>query len=177
MTLNLSIVELAVLFFCAVTLGIVIHFFITSRRNLKSSSPETEKSKHAVDEWKLKYFNEIEKKEKDIEEMQSLLLEAQESSQIYKEQVEELRLKRRSGPVSIEVGEERVVRVLLHQRRVEPGGKALGQGRLANANRALESDVAELQRGRSIAARFRRRQAMAPCYHAPRHSPRAPTRL
>jgi hypothetical protein len=91
MTLNLSIVELAVLFFCAVTLGIVIHFFITSRRNLKSSSPETEKSKHAVDEWKLKYFNEIEKKEKDIEEMQSLLLEAQESSQIYKEQVEELR--------------------------------------------------------------------------------------
>ena len=76
MTLNLSIVELAVLFFCAVTLGIVIHFFITSRRNLKSSSPETEKSKHSVDEWKLKYFNEIEKKEKDLEEMQNLLLEA-----------------------------------------------------------------------------------------------------
>jgi DNA repair exonuclease SbcCD ATPase subunit len=91
MTLNLSIVELAVLFFCAVTLGIVIHFFITSRRNLRSSSPETEKSKHAVDEWKLKYFNEIEKKEKDIGEIQSLLLEAQESNQMYKEQVEELR--------------------------------------------------------------------------------------
>jgi chromosome segregation ATPase len=91
MTLNLSIVELVVLFFCAVTLGIVIHFFITSRRSLKGSSLETDKSRQAVDEWKLKYFNEVEKKEKDMEDMQSLLSEAQESNQIYKEQVDELR--------------------------------------------------------------------------------------
>ena len=91
MTLNLSIVELVVLFFCAVTLGIVIHFFITSRRSLKGSPIEIEKNKQAVDEWKLKYFNEIEKKEKDVEEMQSLLAEAQESNQMYKEQIDELR--------------------------------------------------------------------------------------
>jgi chromosome segregation ATPase len=91
MTLNLSIIELAVLFFCAVTLGIVIHFFITSRRSLKGSPIEIEKNKQAVDEWKLKYFNEIEKKEKDVEEMQSLLAEAQESNQMYKEQIDELR--------------------------------------------------------------------------------------
>ena len=102
MTLNLSIVELAVLFFCAVSLGIVIHFFITSRRNLRSSSPETEKSKQAVDEWKLKYFNEIEKKEKDIEEMRNLLSEAQEGSQIYKEQVEELRRQQRRTQSEVE---------------------------------------------------------------------------
>jgi len=91
MTLNLSIIELAVLFFCAVTLGIVIHFFITSRRNLKGSSGDTEKHKQTVDEWKLKYFNEVEKKEKDYEEMRSQLLEAQEGNQLYKEQIEELR--------------------------------------------------------------------------------------
>ena len=91
MTLNLSIIELAVLFFCAVTLGIVIHFFITSRRNLKGSSSDTEKHKQTVDEWKLKYFNEVEKKEKDFEEMRSQLLEAQEGNQLYKEQIEELR--------------------------------------------------------------------------------------
>jgi hypothetical protein len=36
--------------------------------------------------------------------------------------------------------------------------------------------VAELQSARSIAARFRRRQAESPCYHAPRHSPRTPAR-
>ncbi len=91
MTLNLSIVELTVLFFCAVTLGIVIHFFITSRRSLKSPSIETEKNKQIVDEWKLKYFNEVERKEHEMEETKNLLAEAQESSQIYKEQVEELR--------------------------------------------------------------------------------------
>jgi chromosome segregation ATPase len=102
MTLNLSIVELAVLFFCAVILGIVIHFFITSRRNLRSSSPETEKSKQAIDEWKLKYFNEIEKKEKDNGEIQSLLMEAQESNQIYKEQIEELRRQQKRTQAEVE---------------------------------------------------------------------------
>jgi chromosome segregation ATPase len=91
MTLNLSIVELAVLFFCAVTLGIVIHFFITSRRSLKSPSFETEKNRQAIDEWKLKYFNEVETKEQEMGEMRNMLAEAQESSQIYKSEMEELR--------------------------------------------------------------------------------------
>jgi len=89
--MKISYVDLGILFGLAIVLGIVIHFVITSRRGLKRSSLEKEKSKQTVDEWKLKYFNEIEKKEKDVEEMQSLLLEAQESNQIYKEQIEELR--------------------------------------------------------------------------------------
>jgi chromosome segregation ATPase len=91
MTLNLSIIELAVLFFCAVTLGIVIHFFITSRRSLKSSSPESEKNKQTVDEWKLKYFNEVERKEQETEEVKKLLDEAEDGIRIYKEEIEELR--------------------------------------------------------------------------------------
>jgi chromosome segregation ATPase len=102
MTLNLSIVELAVLFFCAVTLGIVIHFFITSRRNLRGSSGETDKNKQAVDEWKLKYFNEIEKKEKDLGEMQGQLSEVQESNQIYKEQIDELRRQQKRAQSELE---------------------------------------------------------------------------
>src|SRR5678815_2015252 len=39
----------------------------------------------------MKYFNEVEKKEKDVEEIRSQLLEAQEGNQVYKEQIEELR--------------------------------------------------------------------------------------
>jgi chromosome segregation ATPase len=109
MTLNLSIVELAVLSFFAVTVGIAIHFVITSRRNLKSSSPETEKSKQAVDEWKLKYFNEIEKKEKDIEEIRSQLLEAQESNQIHKEQIEELRRQQKRTQSEVESTQKAMV--------------------------------------------------------------------
>lgn len=108
MTLNLSIVELVVLFFCAVTLGIVIHFFITSRRSLKGSPIEIEKNKQAVDEWKLKYFNEIEKKEKDVEEMQSLLAEAQESNQVYKEQIDELRRQQKRTQSEVESAQKTV---------------------------------------------------------------------
>jgi chromosome segregation ATPase len=91
MTLNLSIVELIVLFFCAVTLGVVIHFFIVSRRSLKGSPGETDKIKKNVDEWKLKYFNEVEVKEKELSEIKSHLSEAEENSRIYQMEMEELK--------------------------------------------------------------------------------------
>jgi chromosome segregation ATPase len=91
MTLNLSIVEVSVLFFCAVTLGVVIHFFITSRRNLRDSPIETEKIKKNVEDWKLKYFNEVEVKEKELSEIKSRLSEAEESNRIYQIEMEELR--------------------------------------------------------------------------------------
>jgi FtsZ-binding cell division protein ZapB len=91
MTLNLSIVELTVLFFCAVTLGVVIHFFITSRKSLKSSPVESEKIRKNADEWKLKYFNEVEVKEKEISELRSRLSEAEENNHIFRIEMEELR--------------------------------------------------------------------------------------
>jgi len=91
MMLNLSLIELLVLIFFAITLGIVIHFFIISRRGLKNSSVETEKLKKTADEWKLKYFNETERKENEVAEISSRLSEAQENSHIYREEIEELR--------------------------------------------------------------------------------------
>jgi len=95
MTLNLSIFELIVLFFCAVTLGIVIHFFITSRRNLKTSPVETERIKRNIDEWKLKYFNDIEIKEKEVSEFKARLSESEENNRIYKIEIEELQRQQR----------------------------------------------------------------------------------
>jgi len=91
MTLNLSIVELTVLFFCAVTLGVVIHFFITSRRSLRGSPIETEKIKKNVEDWKLKYFNEVEVKEKELSEVKSRLSQAEENNHIYQIEMGELR--------------------------------------------------------------------------------------
>jgi len=102
MTLNLSVVELAVLFFCAVTLGIVIHFFITSRRSLRGSSIDTDKNKQTVDEWKLKYFNEVERKEHDMEEIKNLLAESQDANQIYKEEIDELRRQQKRTQLELE---------------------------------------------------------------------------
>src|SRR5689334_3522549 len=109
MTLNLSIIELAVLFFCAVTLGIVIHFFITSRRSLKTSSVETERNKQTVDEWKLKYFNEVERKDQEMEEIKGLLNETQDGNRIYKEEIDELRKQQKRMQSELESAQKTVV--------------------------------------------------------------------
>jgi chromosome segregation ATPase len=103
MTLNLSIVELIVLFFCAISLGIVIHFFITSRRSLKGSPIETEKIKKNVEDWKLKYFNEIEAKEKELSEIKSRLSEAEENNHIYQIEMEELRRQQKRSQSEMEL--------------------------------------------------------------------------
>jgi chromosome segregation ATPase len=95
MTLNLSIIELIVLFFCAISLGVVIHFFITSRRSLKASPVETEKMKRNIDDWKLKYFNDIEAREKEVSELKTLLSETEENNRIYKIEIEELQRQQR----------------------------------------------------------------------------------
>jgi len=89
--MNLSAIELSVLLFCAITLGIVIHFFIVSRKNLQSSLIAAEKLKRTLDEWKLKYFNEVEKKHREIDQVRKELIESQENYKIYKLEAEELR--------------------------------------------------------------------------------------
>jgi chromosome segregation ATPase len=102
MTLNLSIVDVIILFFVAITLGVVIHFFITSRRSLKDSPIETEKIKKNVEDWKLKYFNEVEVKEKELSEVKSRLSEAEENNRIYQIEMEELRRQQRRTQTELE---------------------------------------------------------------------------
>ena len=50
------------------------------------------------------------------------------------EQVEELGLERGAGPAGVEIGEERIVGVFEHDRRVEPRAEPLGQRGLADAD-------------------------------------------
>ena len=64
-SLTLSLLEIIVLMVGAIVLGITIHFFITSRRQLKNSSIETDKTNKVNEEWKLKYFNEVEARDKE----------------------------------------------------------------------------------------------------------------
>ena len=102
MTLNLSIVELIVLFLCAISLGVVIHFFITSRRSLKASPVETEKMKRNIDDWKLKYFNDVEAREKEVSELKTLLSETEENNRIYKIEIEELQRQQKRAESELE---------------------------------------------------------------------------
>jgi chromosome segregation ATPase len=91
MTFNLSIIELIVLFFCAVSLGIVIHFFITSRRSLKNSFFDKERSSKKIDDWKLKYFNDVELKDKQLEDVKNRLTQTLETNRIYEIELDELK--------------------------------------------------------------------------------------
>jgi chromosome segregation ATPase len=104
-TLTLSVLEIILLFFGAITLGITIHFTLTSRRSLKDSMNEKDELNKFRDEWKSRYFNDIEIKEKDaqllkdqltgmknqLESVKEQLMEAEENTTIYSIEAEEMR--------------------------------------------------------------------------------------
>jgi DNA repair exonuclease SbcCD ATPase subunit len=89
--LTLSVIEIIVLLSGAVILGITIHFFIASRRGLKNSSVETEKIGKTLEEWKMKYFNDIELRDKELSAVKQQFQEAEENSNIYSIEAEEMR--------------------------------------------------------------------------------------
>jgi chromosome segregation ATPase len=89
--LTLSIFEIIILLLGAVILGITIHFFISSRRGLKTTSVESQTLAKTLGEWKLKYFNEIESRDKELMEIKERLSEAESNSNIYSIEAEEMR--------------------------------------------------------------------------------------
>ncbi len=89
--LSLSIVEIIVLMLGAITLGITIHFFITSRKGMRSSPMEAEKISKTLEEWKLRYFNDTETRDKELAAVRKRLEEAEENNNINTIEAEETR--------------------------------------------------------------------------------------
>lgn len=89
-SLTLSVLEIVFLFISAIVVGVVIHFFITTRRTLNKSLQDAKRG-NGMDEWKLKYFNDFETKNKELDELKSKLSEISESTEIYEIEIEELR--------------------------------------------------------------------------------------
>ena len=104
--MNLSIVELVVLVFCAITLGIVIHFFLVSKKNLQNSPVAAQKLKKTLDEWKLKYFNDLETKDRELDDTKRRLMEAEENWKIYKIETEELQKKNQKLQLEVSASEK-----------------------------------------------------------------------
>lgn len=99
-SLLLSIPEVILLLFGAIILGITIHFFITSRRSLNASARDMQKPSFAKDEWKLRYLNDMELRDKEVsklkEEIKGLkdkLNDAEENVNIYTIEAEEMRIR------------------------------------------------------------------------------------
>ena len=91
--LSLSVLEIILLLFTAVVLGITIHFFIISRRNLRSSPIEIDKVNKNLEEWKRKYFNDLEVKERERAILKQQLAAVEEKNEIDAIELEELQIK------------------------------------------------------------------------------------
>ncbi|MFZ9386531.1 MAG: hypothetical protein ACO25B_01500 [Chitinophagaceae bacterium] len=90
--LSLSIIEIIVLMLGAVVLGITVHFFISSRRSLKAHSPVAlQQTARELEDWKLRYFNEIERRDQELEELKKRLSESEENNNINAIEAEETR--------------------------------------------------------------------------------------
>jgi FtsZ-binding cell division protein ZapB len=95
-SLTLSVLEIVLLLFGAIILGITIHFFITSNKSLNATTAELEKPGLAQDEWKLKYFNDMEARDKEILSLKERLLEAEENARIYSVEAQEMHRQKRA---------------------------------------------------------------------------------
>lgn len=77
----------------AITLGITIHFFIVSRKSLKDATSDiTGKLNKELEVWKLKYFNDTELRDKELDKLRKQLADAEENSNIYSIEAEEMRI-------------------------------------------------------------------------------------
>lgn len=89
-TFTLSLVELIVLLVGAIILGMTILFFINSRKNLRIPKDPT-KPDLAKNEWKLKYFNDIEIKDREIIALTSRVNIAEENADSFAIELEDLK--------------------------------------------------------------------------------------
>ncbi|HEY6062697.1 MAG TPA: hypothetical protein VIV35_03755 [Chitinophagaceae bacterium] len=91
--LSLSVVGIIVLMLGAVILGITIHFFIVSRRSLNASIDEIPGGRLSkeLSDWKLRYFNDIEQRDKEIIHLKMQFAEAEENYTINSIEADEMR--------------------------------------------------------------------------------------
>jgi DNA repair exonuclease SbcCD ATPase subunit len=102
-SLSLTIIEIVVLMLGAVILGITIHFIISSRRSFKNQPVvETQKLNKTLEDWKLRYFNDTEVKDKELTHLRKQLAETEENMHIFEIEAEELRKKNKELKATLE---------------------------------------------------------------------------
>lgn len=90
-SLQVSIADLIMLTAGGILLGVTVFYFIASRRSNRTSPAELQKVNRGLDEWKRKYFNDIEAKEKQLDDLSQRNLEHEENMKIYMVELNELR--------------------------------------------------------------------------------------
>ena len=90
-SIPMSLIDIFLLVFFAIVLGITFHFFLTSRRTMRSKLSNSKKDDLQANEWKLKYFNETEVRDKELSSLREQLRDAEENKNIFAIEADELR--------------------------------------------------------------------------------------
>src|SRR5580704_16962514 len=88
--LTLGLPEIIVFVLVAIILGFCIHFFWSAKKNIRIEDAAAEGISEN-DNWKLKYYNDMDMQERAQQQLRERLAEARENEQILNIEVEELR--------------------------------------------------------------------------------------
>src|SRR3984957_5386600 len=88
--LTLGLPEIIVFVLVAIILGFCIHFFWSSKKNIRIEDAAAEGISEN-DNWKLKYYNDMDMQERAQQQLRERLAETRENEQILSIEVEELR--------------------------------------------------------------------------------------
>jgi chromosome segregation ATPase len=90
-TLTVRLPEIIIFLLGALILGITIHYFWTSRKTMRIEAPVPDEGISDNDNWKLKYYTDMEVQEKTMQQLRDRLSESEENEKISTIEAEELR--------------------------------------------------------------------------------------
>jgi len=93
--LQITLTEIIVFQVGAIVLGFAIHFFISSKKNIKINEQTDPNAISEADEWRLKYYEEVDLHEKRQEQMKKEIAEAREAEQELERELAEMRAETR----------------------------------------------------------------------------------
>lgn len=95
LALQISLVEIIIFQVGAIVLGFAIHFFISSKKNIKITEQPEATGISEAEEWRLKYYSELEMQEKRQELLKQQVEEAKENEQQLEEELAQMRTEAR----------------------------------------------------------------------------------
>ncbi|MDR3716148.1 MAG: hypothetical protein P4L51_25375 [Puia sp.] len=136
--LTLGLPEIIVCQIGALVLGFTIHFFWRSRKSLKMEVPDEQTGISENDNWKLKYYNDMDMQERLQQQLRERVAQLQENEQIMNIELEEVRNQLEEAeyrhPVVEKRQAEEPVAVAQSQLTAEPAAEYLEQLKSAQEN-------------------------------------------
>jgi DNA repair exonuclease SbcCD ATPase subunit len=96
--LTVRLPEIIIFLLGALILGFTLHFFWSARKSIRLDQNPEQEGISENDNWKLKYYNDMDMQEKAQEQLRERLAEAKENEQIMAIEIEELQKKFREVP-------------------------------------------------------------------------------